>query len=115
MSRPAQVFTHTISHIRSMKKLSSPSNVETLAVRITGKVQGVGYRIATVRQAHSLGVTGWVRNLEDGSVEGLLQGPHDRIDQMLSWLHIGPPAARVEEVDVREVQDERHYDRFEQI
>src|SRR5690554_7489469 len=80
-----------------MKKLSSPSNVETLAVRITGKVQGVGYRITTVRQAHSLGVTGWVRNLEDGSVEGLLQGPHDRIDQMLSWLHIGPPAARVED------------------
>ncbi len=98
-----------------MKKLPPETSVETLAVRITGKVQGVGYRISAVRQAHSLGVSGWVRNLEDGSVEALLQGPHDRIDQMLSWLHIGPPQARVEQVSAQEVQEERCYDRFEQI
>jgi len=98
-----------------MKKLSSRTPVETLAIRITGKVQGVGFRMATVRQAHSLGVAGWVRNLEDGSVEALLQAPHDHIDQMLSWLHVGPPAARVERVDVHEVHDDRRYDRFEQI
>lgn len=86
-----------------------------MAIRVTGKVQGVGFRVATVRQAHSLGVTGWVRNLEDGSVEGLLQGPQDRIDEMLSWLHVGPPAARVEHVEVQEAQVDRRYDRFEQI
>lgn len=98
-----------------MKKLPPGANVETLAVRVTGKVQGVGYRMAAVRQAHSLGVTGWVRNLPDGAVEAVLQGAHDSVDQMLSWLHIGPPAARVEEVQVNELHDERHYDRFEQI
>jgi len=98
-----------------MKKLAPDTAVETLAIRVTGKVQGVGFRVATVRQAHSLGVTGWVRNLEDGSVEGLLQGPHDRIDEMLSWLHVGPPAARVEHVEVQEAQVDRRYDRFEQI
>ena len=86
-----------------------------MAVRITGKVQGVGFRMATVRQAHSLGVTGWVRNLEDGSVEALLQAPHDAVDKMLSWLHVGPRSARVEQVDSQELRDERHYDRFEQI
>jgi len=98
-----------------MKKLTPDTNVETLSVRVTGKVQGVGFRMATVRQAHSLGVAGWVRNLEDGAVEALLQGPHDRIDEMLSWLRTGPPAARVDDIESHEVQDDRHYDRFEQI
>lgn len=98
-----------------MKKLSPKSSVETLSVRITGKVQGVGYRLATVRQAHSLGVTGWVRNLDDGSVEAVLQGPHDAIDKMLSWLRIGPPAARVDNIDTTELQEQRRYDRYEQI
>jgi acylphosphatase len=98
-----------------MKKLYREARVETLAVRITGRVQGVGFRIATVRHAHMLGVTGWVRNADDGSVEALLQGPHDHIDRMLSWLHVGPPAARVREVDSHEEFTERHFDRFEQI
>ena len=98
-----------------MKKLAPETSVETLAVRVTGKVQGVGFRMATVRQAHSLGVAGWVRNLDDGSVEALLQGPHDCIDKMLSWLHIGPPAAQVAQVDTEDVHDDRRYDRFEQI
>lgn len=71
--------------------------------------------MATVRQAHSLGIAGWVRNLEDGTVEALLQGAHDRIDQMLSWLRVGPPAARVDEIESQEVQSDRRYDRFEQI
>lgn len=98
-----------------MKKLAPETDVETLSVRVTGKVQGVGFRMAAVRQAHSLGVAGWVRNLEDGAVEALLQGPHDRIDEMLSWLRVGPPAARVDEIESQEVQEDRHYDRFEQI
>lgn len=98
-----------------MKKLASTNNVETVSVRVTGKVQGVGFRMSTVRQAHSLGVAGWVRNLDDGSVEALLQGGHDRIDQMLAWLRVGPPAARVSDVEHHEVQQDRRYDRFEQI
>lgn len=98
-----------------MKKLSSKTDVETLYVRILGKVQGVGFRMAAVRHAHSIGVVGWVRNLDDGSVEGVVQGDHDKVDQMLSWLHMGPPGARVDEVELSEVHDDRLYDRFEQI
>ena len=98
-----------------MKKLSLKSDVETLVVRVTGKVQGVGFRFSTVRQAHATGVTGWVRNLEDGAVEALLQGPHDHVDQLLSWMRMGPPGARVHDIEISEVQDERRYDRFEQI
>lgn len=98
-----------------MKKLYRDSRVETLEVRITGRVQGVGFRIAAVRHAHMLGVTGWVRNADDGAVEALLQGPHDHIDRMLSWLHVGPPGARVLEVESQVAFTERHFDRFEQI
>src|SRR5690606_5405243 len=98
-----------------MKNLFLKNEVETLHVRITGKAQGVGFRFSTVRQAHSTGVTGRVRNLDDGAVEALLQGPHDHVDKLLSWMHMGPPAARVDEVEITEVQDDRRYDRFEQI
>jgi acylphosphatase len=98
-----------------MKKLSENEPVETVAVRVTGRVQGVGYRMATVRHAHQFRITGWVRNQDDGSVQALLQGPHERIDQMLSWMRIGPPAARVDNVELHELQEERRYDHFEQI
>lgn len=99
----------------NMKKLSLKDDVETLIVRVTGKVQGVGFRFSAVRQAHAHGVVGWVRNLEDGTVEALLQGPHDEIDKLLSWMHVGPPSAHVSEVQVTEVHDDRRYDRFEQL
>lgn len=101
--------------VNDMKKLHQTENVETIRVRVTGRVQGVGFRAAAVRQAHMLGVTGWVRNDADGSVEALLQGGHDLVDRMLSWLHMGPPGANVAEVDHAEEQTERRFDRFEQI
>jgi len=98
-----------------MQKLHSLDDVETLSVTVTGRVQGVGFRAATVRQAHFLKIAGWVRNNADGSVEALLQGPHEAIDQMLSWLLTGPPPARVDQIDSNEVITERRFDRFEQI
>lgn len=98
-----------------MKHLPSSHAFETLSVLIEGKVQGVGFRAAAVRQAHGLKLGGWVRNLSDGRVEALLQGPHTEVDQMLSWLLQGPPGARVSGVQHQEIQTERHYDRFEQI
>ena len=97
-----------------MKTLSNTS-VETIVVQISGRVQGVGFRAATVRQAHDLGVTGWVRNTDDGGVEALLQGHIDEVDRMLSWLHRGPPAARVDAVSSREELTERLFDQFQQI
>ncbi len=97
-----------------MSILSSDTPIETLAVRVTGKVQGVGYRLATVRRAHMLGIGGWVRNVEDGSVEALIQGVPDQIDLMLQWLRVGPPAALVREVSSEIRHDDRRYGRFEQ-
>lgn len=98
-----------------MKKLGSSHDIETLEVRITGRVQGVGFRAATVRQAHSLGVTGWVRNASDGSVEALIQGQPEQVDLMLSWLHRGPAMALVREVFHEQNQTERQFENFQQL
>lgn len=97
-----------------MKKLNPDPNVETLSARVTGRVQGVGFRAAAVRQAHLLRVRGWVRNADDGSVEVMIQGPHEQVDRMLSWLHVGPPGARVDEVTNQQEFTETYFDRFEQ-
>ena len=88
--------------------------LETLLVNVTGQVQGVGYRAATVRQAHLLRVTGWVRNNEDGTVDALVQGTADQVDRMLEWMRHGPPAARVRELTTQPAFTERRFERFEQ-
>jgi len=62
---------------------------------ITGKVQGVFYRDWTVDTARSLGLTGWVRNRMDGSVEALVQGEGADVERFIALAHEGPPAARV--------------------
>ena len=62
---------------------------------MTGRVQGVGYRASTVEEARAYGLTGWVRNAPDGSVELEAQGDEGRVTALLAWCAHGPPAARV--------------------
>jgi len=70
-------------------------------LRIYGLVQGVFFR-ATMREvARRLGVKGWVRNVPDGSVEAVIEGPRDKVEELIKWAHRGPPAACVEKVVVR--------------
>ena len=64
-------------------------------VRIEGRVQGVWYRGWTVKQAKKLGLSGWVKNLPDGSVEALVSGPQTAVRQMLLDFQNGPPASKV--------------------
>src|SRR5260370_18715562 len=78
--------------------------LETRLVRVRGRVQGIGYREACVRRARALGVTGWVRNRMDDSVEAMLQGSPEQLADMCSWLGDGMPAALVDELDVIRVQ-----------
>ncbi len=68
--------------------------------RITGRVQGVGFRYNTRGQARRLRLTGWVRNNPDGSVEVRAEGDKDKLESMISWLKKGPPGARVEGTQV---------------
>ncbi len=79
---------------------------------IEGSVQGVGFRYEMTRQARQLGVTGWVRNLRDGKVEAVVDGPPDRVDAIIAWARRGPAAARVRDVKVSE--NAGSYDEFEQ-
>jgi acylphosphatase len=69
---------------------------------VTGRVQGVSYRASTIDEAKRIGVTGWVRNRADGSVELEAQGTPMQIDALLAWCAAGPPAARVTGVAVSE-------------
>ncbi|MEX0404526.1 acylphosphatase [Aquibium sp. LZ166] len=78
------------------------SDTKTVRVRVTGRVQGVSFRWWTRREALGLGLTGWVRNEEDGSVRALLHGAQDVVHQMLDRLRHGPPGARVDDVTVEE-------------
>ena len=78
-----------------MPDVSEPT---ALAGVVTGRVQGVGFRWETRRQAVDLGIAGWVRNRRDGSVEVLIQGPRQAVDRMASWLRRGPAGAVVRSV-----------------
>jgi acylphosphatase len=73
----------------------------TRHLRISGRVQGVGYRYALRREALAHDVAGWVRNRRDGNVEAVLQGEPAAVDAVLAWARRGPPAAHVAGVDVR--------------
>ncbi len=76
-------------------------NPERVHLLITGRVQGVWYRASTQRQALSLGLRGWVRNLRDGRVEALAEGSRPALEQLIQWCHAGPPLAHVLSVEAR--------------
>ena len=67
---------------------------------VQGRVQGVGFRWSTVEAARRIGrLTGWVRNLDDGRVEAVVEGPKENVEALLSWARQGPPSSRVDKVD----------------
>lgn len=86
---------------------------ERLAARVTGRVQGVGFRWWIRRQADELGLTGWVMNGDDErSVELVAEGPPEALDQLERLLHAGPSGARVEMVDARREPASNEFDGF---
>jgi acylphosphatase len=70
---------------------------------VSGRVQGVAYRASTVTEARRLGIVGWVKNRPDGRVELEAQGPADMIAALVNWCHQGPPAAKVDRVELTEL------------
>ena len=87
--------------------------IETYLVNIHGLVQGVGFRLATARQAHALKITGWVRNLDDGSVQACVQGQSDPVDHILQWFNFGPPQAQVTKLDIERIHTDQRFDAFQ--
>ena len=70
-------------------------------VFVSGRVQGVCYRDSARRQARALGLAGWVKNLDDGRVELVAEGPQPDVDALIAWCRSGPPVARVTGVEVQ--------------
>jgi DNA ligase D-like protein (predicted 3'-phosphoesterase) len=81
---------------------------EAARVVVRGRVQGVGFRDAVVGRAGKLGLLGWVRNADDGSVAVHAEGPQAAVDELVGFLEQGPPAARVESVEVEATKVEGH-------
>ena len=81
--------------------MSEPATYWTLHVLVSGHVQGVFFRESTRREAASLGLSGWVRNLADGRVEATFIGTREQCERALAFVKVGPPAAVVTRVDDR--------------
>ncbi len=85
-----------------------------VAVRgtVAGRVQSVAFRFHARQEATQLRLSGWARNLGDGRVEFLVQGPEDRVEEWLRWVAVGPPRARVDAVE-REAAEPEPLEGFE--
>ena len=81
--------------------MDNAASLTGVHLKIIGRVQGVYYRATTVQQAANLGLTGWVRNCDDGSVEVVAEGPRAKLEEFIALCRIGPPGARVSQVEVR--------------
>jgi acylphosphatase len=80
-----------------------PGRTLRLRVRVTGVVQGVYFRASTAEQARRLGLTGWVRNTPEGQVELEAEGEEASVRALCEWCRRGPPAARVDKLDLEEL------------
>jgi acylphosphatase len=85
----------------------------SLRLRITGRVQGVGFRYAMREAATRRGVRGWVRNRGDGSVEALVQGEAGAVEALVAWARSGPPGAQVTRLERAAADDEPPHAGFE--
>ena len=94
---------------------SQPEDTLTVKMKITGKVQGVGFRYFVLRQAQKLGINGWVSNKPNGDVEALAQGEKADLEQFIAKVKEGPSFSRVEDVSLNWLNEGEQYFGFEII
>ena len=82
----------------STAKITAMKDAARVHLKINGRVQGVYFRASTVEEARRLGVTGWVMNCRDSSVEVMAEGEREQLEKLIRWCHSGPPGAQVKEV-----------------
>jgi len=92
---------------------SQPEDNLTVNMKITGKVQGVGFRYYVLRQAQELGIRGWVSNKPNGDVEALAQGEKTDLEQFIFKVKEGPSFSRVEDVSLNWLNETEQYFGFE--
>jgi acylphosphatase len=81
-----------------MVQAANPVQVQLI---IAGRVQGVYFRASAVSEAQKLGLTGWVKNRPDGSVQAVAEGPREKLDQLIAWCHQGPGGAKATSANVQ--------------
>jgi acylphosphatase len=82
-------------------------------VLVSGRVQGVFFRQNTLEKAQTLNLKGWVKNTEDGKVEAVFEGDKEKIEKILEWMRIGPPLAKVENLEIRWEDFKDEFENFE--
>ena len=92
---------------------SPPEDYLTVNMKITGKVQGVGFRYFVLRQAQELGITGWVSNKSNGDVEAFAQGEKADLERFIAKVKEGPSFSRVEDVSLNWLNEGEQYFGFE--
>ncbi len=94
--------------------MNEPSQANPLRahVFVSGRVQGVSFRWYTQRQAQKLKLTGWVRNVRDGRVEAIFEGPEKAVRTAVAWCHTGQSPARVDKVEVNYEEPTGDFNRF---
>jgi acylphosphatase len=95
------------------RKKSDAQKDIRISVVVAGRVQGVGFRYATVDAATRIGVRGWVRNRRDGRVEIVAEGSQDQVGELVDWCHQGPALARVTAVEWSEVTTDEELQGFQ--
>ncbi len=90
-----------VGRVQGPRRRSTDVMAKQIHCLVRGRVQGVFFRSSTQREAKRLGLTGWVKNLADGTVEVVAEGEDEALRELLGWLQRGPTAARVERVDSR--------------
>ncbi|MFP8488902.1 acylphosphatase [Gracilimonas sp. Q87] len=84
-------------------------------IYITGRVQGVGFRHFTRKNAENLGVKGWVKNLSDGRVEAVFQGTENKVKELIERCKEGPRSSYVKDIEVSDADDSKDHSSFEVI
>jgi acylphosphatase len=102
----------TDSGINTTPPIMETDTQERLSARIRGRVLGVGFRTSPQRRARRLGVSGWVRNENDGSVRLEAEGPRSALEDLLEAVHDGPRTAFVESVDAEWTDAVDEFDTF---
>lgn len=80
---------------------------------ITGRVQGVFFRATAQKKARDLGITGWIGNCGDGSVEGVVEGSENGVNTFIDWCWSGPSTAEVKKVDIQQQTYSGEFEDFE--
>lgn len=89
--------------VKGLQETAGEAGRKAVRVRLHGRVQGVFFRAWTTEEANRRGLSGWVRNRADGTVEAVFSGPAERVDDMIAACHEGPPHAAVSRVETAPV------------